>query len=166
MLSIGIQDTKKENKLRVKQYLSLTGTFFLFFFFFSISLVVKLFLQLLLFWKTFFFPFCPMFVFTAKCSSYALILVLYKKKLRNKVPSLKNRCVSVHIYLTQDRNMKYDIAWDASKNAFHHVCFQCTPADCFIVLYQFQSLVWKRQQQGFCLSCVSLQIKHPLKRRQ
>lgn len=80
MLSIGIQDTKKENKLRVKQYLSLTGTFFLFFFFLS-----SCFYSCYCFGKLF-FPFCPMFVFTAKCSSYALILVLYKKKLRNKVP--------------------------------------------------------------------------------
>lgn len=56
MLSIGIQDTKKENKLRVKQYLSLTGTFFLFFFFFSISLVVKLFFIAVIVLENVFFP--------------------------------------------------------------------------------------------------------------
>lgn len=83
MLSIGIQDTKKENKLRVKQYLSLTGTFFLFLFNFFGCQVVFIAVIVL---ENVFFPFCPMFVFTAKSSSYALMLVLYKNKLRNKVP--------------------------------------------------------------------------------
>lgn len=86
MLSIGIQDTKKENKLRVKQYLSLTGTFFSFFLFLFNFFGCQVVFIAVIVLENVFFPFCPMFVFTAKCSSYALILVLYKKKLRNKVP--------------------------------------------------------------------------------
>lgn len=60
---------------------------------------------------------------------------IIQKEVTKQSSSLKNRCLSVHIYLTQDRNMKYDIAWDASKNAFHYLCFHCTPPACFIVLY-------------------------------
>lgn len=45
---------------------------------------------------------------------------IIQKEVTKQSSSLKNRCLSVHIYLTQDRSMKYDIAWDASKNAFRY----------------------------------------------